>query len=216
MVFFRKQTNTVAVEQPFIPLIFNNQITPLDISGLKANEVEQAVLNEINNTKVNPGEVEGIYPGENKQTIGLRRFLTLTNSHFTPVDNTDFVSDDFLLGVVKNQPNTSATSGTGFFMLLKMRSISDIFDSLRSWEPNMLGDLSGFLGLNIDSTNNYLLTTSFVDGIVGNKNARILYDKNGNAVLMYIFADNDSVIITDSESAANEIILRLASNQVSQ
>jgi len=225
-LFFKKDNNTVNVPPQFIPLVFNDQITPLDITGLKADDIAQAVFNEISNTRVAPGQLEGIYLSENKQTIGIRRFLTLINSHLTLSDNTTFVSDNFLLGVVKNQTDTSATtdatvtantiSGTGFFMLLKMRSPSDIFDSLHAWEPNILNDLHGFLGLNIDSTNNYLLTTNFTDGIVQNKNARILYDKNGNIVLMYVFADNNSVIVTDSQSAANEIILRLASNQVSQ
>ena len=118
-----------------------------------------------------------------------------------------FVSDNFLLGVVKNK---------GFFMLLKMRSPADIFDSLRAWEPNFLLDLRGFLGININGETNYLLTKNFEDGFIQNKNARILYDQNGNIVLMYIFADNNSVVITGSEEAADEIILRLASNQVGQ
>jgi len=213
-LFFRKDTNTVEVQPQFSPLIFNDQITPLDVTGLKPEEITQNVLNKINNTKVKGGEVDGIYPGEDKQTIGFRRFLTLIHSHLTLVSNTDFVSDSYLIGVVKNQITTDATTGTGFFMLMKMRSMTDIFESLRTWEPNMLSDLHGFLGIDINSTNNYLLTTNFVDGIVENKNARILYDKNNNVVLMYIFADNNSVFITDSQAAAHEIILRLASNQI--
>jgi hypothetical protein len=219
-LLFQKGTNNVVVQKLFTPLVFNDQIMPLDISGLKPDEIAQAVLKEIGDTKVSGGQVEGIYLSETQnkiaQNIGLRRFLILTNSHFSPTDNTAFVSDNFLLGVVKNQVNADPTSGTGFFMLMKMRSTTDIFDSLRAWEPNILNDMHGFLGINIDSTNNYLLTKSFTDGIVENKNARILYDQNGNMVLMYVFADNNSVIITDSESAANEIILRLASNQTPQ
>ncbi len=160
--------------------------------------------------------MEGIYPTENKQAIGLRRFIALIDGHFVPDSNPLLVSDNFLMGVVKNQPNALANSGTGFFILIKVRSITDVFNSLRSWEPNMLTDLHGFLGLNISSASNYLFTKNFTDGIIDNKNARILYDQNGNIVLMYVFADDNSVVITDSQNAAKEIILRLAASQLQQ
>ena len=52
------------------------------------------------------------------------------------------------------------------------------------------------------------------DGIVNNKNARILRDKDGKAVLEYVFADETSVIITDKDKTAEEIMLRLASGQI--
>jgi hypothetical protein len=215
-LLFKKNTNTIAVQQQFVPLVFNDQITPLEISGLKKDDIAQAILNEINNTKVKSLGLEGIYLTENKQNIGLRRFLTLIDSHLTLDSNTTFVSDNFLLGVVKNpaNANANANSGTGFFILIKVRSATDIFDSLRAWEPNMLNDLHGFLGMSANTTNNYLFTKNFADGLISNKNARILYDQNGNIVLMYVFADDNSVVVTDSQNAAQEIMLRLASAQI--
>jgi len=215
-LFSTKKTNTIQLQPQFIPLVFTDKSTSLEVLGFKASDVTQAVFNEITNTTVNPGEVEGIYPTENKQMIGLRRFITLIGSSFAPDSNPVLVSDSFLIGVVKNEQNASANSGTGFFILIKIRSASDVFDSLRAWEPNMLTDLHGFLGLNISSATNYLFTKNFTDGIIQNKNARILYDQNGNIVLMYVFADDNSVVITDSQNAAQEIILRLASSQLQQ
>lgn len=216
-LFPTKKINTVpAVQSQFVPLVFTDKSISLEISGLKSDDIEQMVLNEVNNTTVNSGEVEGIYPTENKQTIGLRRFLTLIDSHFVPNESTLLVNDNFLMGVVKNSSNTNVNSGTGFFILMKIRSATDVFNSLHAWEPKMLTDLHGFLGLNIGSTTNYLFTKDFADGIIENKNARILYDQNGNIVLMYIFADDNSIVITDSQNAADQIILRLASNQLPQ
>jgi hypothetical protein len=215
-IFFRKNTATVPVAKQFTPLIFTDRAISIDVSGLKKEDIAQKVLSEVGSVNVKVGGVEGIYPVENKQIIGLRRFIALSKIHFTPVDNTQFVSDDFLMGVVKNQNNAASASGSGFFILLKVRSSQDIFDSLRAWEPSFLYDLHGFLGLNITSETNYLFTKDFTDGIVENKNARVLYDKDGNIVVAYIFADNNSIIITDSDSAAHEIMLRLASAQVGQ
>ncbi|MDR3519353.1 MAG: hypothetical protein P4L63_00475 [Candidatus Pacebacteria bacterium] len=218
-VFFfskRKTTDTVAVQPQFTPLIFTDQNTSFEISGMKKEQIAQTVFNEVASTTVQPDGVEGIYLTENKQLIGLRRFITLIGSHLSLVNDTDFVSDNFLLGVVKNQNNADVNSGTGLFILMKVRSATDIFDSLRSWEPNIVNDLHGFLGINLSSTTQYLFTKSFQDGVVENKNARILYDQNGSIVLMYIFADDNSVVITDSLPAAQEIILRLASVQPQQ
>jgi len=77
----------------------------------------------------------------------------------------------------------------------------------------MFFDLSGFVGVDINVDTTYLLTKDFEDGIIGNKNARILYDMNSQPVLMYIFANDTSVLITSSEQAADEVILRLTKDQ---
>ena len=212
--FIRKQRDQVVpVQTQTKPLIFSDKSTVFEISGIQKDQIAQEVFNESTNTTVKAGGVEAMYPTEKEQAVGLRKFITAIGSHFSPVDNTDFVSDNFLLGVVKNQANTSADSGTGFFILLKVRSATDIFNSLRAWEPNILNDLHGFFGIDLTTSTQYLFVKPFEDGIVENKNARILYDQNGNQVLMYIFADNNSVIVTDSISAAQEIILRLGSVQ---
>ena len=78
----------------------------------------------------------------------------------------------------------------------------------------MFYDLHGYFGIELNTDTNYLLEKNFEDGIIQNRNARILRDNNGKIVMMYIYAENSSLIITDSETAATEIILRLASAQV--
>ena len=78
----------------------------------------------------------------------------------------------------------------------------------------MLYDLHGFFGVNISADTNYLFTKDFEDGIVQNKNARILRDNEGKTVLMYVFADDNTVILTNSDAAVGEIITRLNSGQI--
>jgi hypothetical protein len=214
--FLRKNINTIEVEKQFVPIIFNDQSAYLEVLGFNKDEIAQAVLNEINTTKVKSGGVEGIYLTENKRIIGLRRFISLIKGNFVPGDNTLFINDNFLMGaVLVGLKSTSPTAGD-FFMLLKVRSTADIFDALRAWEGKMLSDLRGFLGINLSSDTKYLFTKDFEDGIVENKNARLLYDKDGKLVVMYIFADDNSVIITNTPNAAHEIMLRLAGSQKKQ
>jgi len=208
---FNRNIGTVKVEKQFMPLIFNDKTSFLEVSGLGKEEIAQIVSNQVNATQAKVGGVEGIYLTENKQIIGLRRFIAFIRSSFIPGDNMFFVSDNFLLGVVNAKTNTARISGEGFFILLKVRSTADIFDALRAWERKMFFDLYGFLGIKLSSDTNYLLTKGFEDGIVDNKNARILSDQNGEIVLTYVFADNNSVIISNSANAIHEIVLRLAS-----
>jgi hypothetical protein len=92
-----------------------------------------------------------------------------------------------------------------------MRSVADVFDTIRSWENKMFYDLHGFFGIDITSDTNYLLTKDFEDGFVQNKNARILRDKDGKIVMMYIFINDTSFIIANNEAAVREIMLRFSS-----
>ena len=78
----------------------------------------------------------------------------------------------------------------------------------------MFSDLHGFFGVALSPETKYLLIKEFQNGVVENKNARILYDNNKKIVMMYVLAGETSVIITNSENATHELMLRLASSQV--
>ena len=47
-----------------------------------------------------------------------------------------------------------------------------------------------------------------------NKNARVLRDKEGVIILMYVFADDKSVVVADSEEAVRIVKERLAAGEV--
>jgi len=204
----RGSTPPVAVEQEFVPLIFTDKNAIIEVGGLKKEAIEAKVIAEISTADLAKGETEGIYFSLNKKPVGLREFALLLGSSFAPGNN-PFIDDNFLLGAVSGETRD-------FFILLKMRSLGDIFSAMQGWETKMFLDLHGFFGLDIGPANQYFLTKSFEDGIVGNKNARILYNAEGKIVMMYVFADENSVVITDTNEAAGEIMLRLAASRVKQ
>jgi hypothetical protein len=212
---WREKNKPIEVMQQFVPLIFHDQSIFIEVGGLNKDEIKQVVLNHVEATEVKSEGVEGIYLTENKQVIGLRRFLAMIESNFLPGDNLLLVQDGFLMGVFNNHELPNVT-GKGFFLLMKMLSISDVFNSMRTWEGKMLSDLHKFIGVEISKDTNYLFTKDFDNGIVGNKNARIIHDQDGKLILMYVFADENSVVITDSMETAQEILLRLASKQREQ
>ena len=187
-------------------LIFTEQIDFTPIDGLTKEKIAETISNQINNVKVKIGGIEGIYLTENKKVVGFNRFNTLLKSNLTGNQLT-LISDNFLLGAFNGE-------NKDLFMLLKVKSFSDIFPVMQSWESKMLYDLHGFFGVTLSPETNYLFTKSFEDGIVANKNARILRDNNSQIVLMYVFADDNSIIITKSENAVSELIFRLNSSQI--
>ena len=78
----------------------------------------------------------------------------------------------------------------------------------------MLYDLRAFFEIPINSSTSYLFTKNFEDGVVKNKNARILYDQNGQIVLMYVFVDDTSLVIANKINAISEVMFRLSSSQL--
>ncbi|HEY4513612.1 MAG TPA: hypothetical protein VJH06_03830 [Candidatus Paceibacterota bacterium] len=237
--FSTRDVPSIPEQEQSAPIIFTDKSALLEVAGLKKGEIEKKVLEEISTTTVKVGGVEAIYLTVNKSLIGLRKFIVSIDGNFVPGDR-NFVDDNFLMGVVNSKiksatPDTPASPALGgsqgmtvsflraepvpptskdFFILLKIRSIADIFNAMRTWENKMFPDLHGFLGIDLSPDTKYLLTKNFEDGIVENKNARILYDKENKMVIMYVFADDNSVIITTTENAVDEIMLRLASSRV--
>ncbi len=211
--FGKKEAPTIAVERQFVPLIFSDASTSIDIDGLTKEKISQAVANAVLKTEVKAGGVEGIYLVLGKRDVGLREFTSLIQGNFVVPGSKLLVDDRFLMGALNTKTGVT-TPGGDFFMLLKMRSLTDIFDAMRSWEAKMFFDLQGFFGIEVSSENKYLLTADFEDGIIENKNARILYDKDKEIVMLYIFADDNSVVITSTEAAAREIMTRLAASQI--
>ena len=209
--FLSREASTVPVEKQFVSLIFNDQSSFIEVDGLNKDKIVEAVLNKVILTKVKVGGIEGMYLISNKKIVGLREFISLIKGNLAP---NNFIDDNFLLGVINNSTSTDSLLGRDFFVLIKVRSVTDVFDSLRAWEDKMFSDLHGFFAIDISSETKYLLTKDFDDSIVENKNARILYDKDNQIVMMYIFADDTSLVVTNAKNATREIILRLASSQI--
>lgn len=209
-----RQAPTIPIEEQFIPIIFNDKSVFLEVKDMQKEEIAQSVLNKVTATEVKEGGVEGIYLIRNKKIIGLREFLSSIKSNFVISDNAFLVRDDFLMGVINSGTQPASSAGKDFFILIKVRSTGDIFESLRAWENKMFFDIYGFFGMSLSPETRPLLTADFEDGIIQNRNARILYDGNKKIVMMYVLADENSVIIANTESAVREIMLRLASSRV--
>lgn len=211
LLFFmgNREVNTLEIERGLTPPIFIDRSVFAEVAGMKKGEFVQTLRNIAETAELKSQGIVGIYPTWDKQVVGLRQFLALLESSFAPDPNPILVSDNFLMGRV----NVASDNRLGFFILLQTRSTGDIFPALRVWERKMFYDLAPLLGWSINSQNSYLLTKDFEDGIAENRNTRELLDQDGNLVLMYALAEDESVVISDSREALREIMLRLAAKQ---
>lgn len=202
----------------FQSLIYTDKTEFKEIGGLSKDEIVNSIVNLTRTARIKAEGVGGVYLTDNKKIIGLRKFTTLIEGHFMPESEIE-VSDSFMFGIKNtgeqiNTPTGATTAlGGDLFILLKTRSFEDIFYPMRSWESDMFSDLHDLFGVKLAQNTKYLMTKSFEDTVIDNRNARVLYDQVGNIVLAYVFADNSSVIIAKSEQALSEVIVRLNVDQ---
>lgn len=201
-----KKENTLNVSNSSQPLIYSDQSSVLEISELSRDEIIETILTETFVSELKTDGIKAFYFSNNKNIIGLREFLKLIKSNFA-IENNKFLEDNFLLGYLNNE-------NKDLFILMKIRSLSDVFENLRQWENKMFLDLHRFWSISITPETEYLINKNFEDGIIQNKNARILYDNDGQIVMMYVFTTENSLVISNNEKLIAEIILRLSSSKL--
>jgi hypothetical protein len=115
------------------------------------------------------------------------------------------------------------------FFIFKVTSYERTFAGMLEWERNVGNDLailypSHPLSALPDSASTTLATTTpaqaefaeraagFRDEVVANHDARVLYDSRGNSVLLYGYADKETLVIARNRAAFAELLRRLATS----
>ncbi len=185
--------------------------------------IDSSVSVDITGTN-NPAEILAKINQKSQTGSGLVRALFLTktvNEVSENLKNNDFFSsldinapnslvrsltEKYLLGQYVDQ--NSLDKKTSFFLIFETGNYDQAYASLLSWEKNMLTDLSIFFNPNSQNIAN-VSKNSWKDIFINNKDARVLYNENGQALLYYGFIKNNFVI-TDNIEVFKIIINRLA------
>lgn len=207
-IIFVRNSQSVFVEKQFSPIIFVDRTQFVPIDNLKKDQVINTLKGALTLSTVREGAIDGYYLTENKKILDLTKFAEITAPNL-PNALLDIADPSFLVGVVKTTKNET-------FVLIKVKSFEDVFVEMQKWEDKMFLDLHDLFGLPLGKENNALLNEDFEDGFVDNKNARILYHPNGTIALMYVYANDTSIIITRSNLAAREVMRRLAGSAISK
>ncbi len=205
-IVFVRNSKTVSFENKFQPIIFVDRTQFVPIDNLKNDQVVPTLKSTFALSTVKSGGIDGYYLTKAKKMLPLDKFSEIIMPNLSS-KFIDLASPNFLVGTVKANKNEP-------FVLIKVKSFEDVFEEMQKWEKKMFLDLHDFFGMPLGKENNSLLNKDFEDGFVDNKNARILYRADGTVALMYIYADDTSVIITQSDIAAREVMQRLVGSEI--
>lgn len=96
------------------------------------------------------------------------------------------------------------------FIILKDTFFQNAFSGMLEWEKDMRSDLLPVIQVAHENENSVTAAEShFEDVIISNIDARVLRDDQGKTILIYAFADKDTIIITTSEATLKYILDRL-------
>ena len=100
------------------------------------------------------------------------------------------------------------------FIVLQPDDFGIVYAGMLEWESMLATDLAPlFPGVADFLTNNLSL---FVDETYRNKDVRTLRDLNGNVLLLYGFADKDTLIITRNEKIFETLLIRYQNSQLAR
>lgn len=114
----------------------------------------------------------------------------------------------------------NAVRGNQPFLILKTNSFDVALSGMFRWEPMMIRDLQNIFLRPADRVAPPLYTVGesnfsykFEDAILQNKEIRAVRDLKGNVVLLYVFLDTKTILITNDEVTLKDVSARLIKAQ---
>lgn len=114
----------------------------------------------------------------------------------------------FMLGVLGGSPQST-------FLIMRIESFENTFAGMLAWEATLARDL-GPIFYTAPRLRNLGTEPIFTDVISRNKDVRVLYDTEGEVVLLYSFLDNEVLVITDNIETLRTLITRLTTEKLSR
>lgn len=146
-----------------------------------------------------------VIAGKNK-ILPLENFSSLMNLTI-PSSLLRSLSDSYMVGVYTKQVLASGEKPS-LFLMFDVKDYNIVYAGMLEWEKSIVDDLSNLFEINKSNIEDGF-KTQFKDIVINNKDARVLYDKNGNDILYYIFIDKNNLVITNKQETINKIITRL-------
>jgi len=114
----------------------------------------------------------------------------------------------FMLGIFNDgTPHT--------FILVKLDSFENAYPGMLTWESTLKTDL-----LPLFASDETISTIpdgkKFQDVTIQNKDARVLKNASSTTVFLYSFFDNDTLIVTDTETSLRALIERLSAEKLAR
>ncbi len=186
--------------------IFTENQVQIDVTELNRTELIAAIRAQVNNTTLGAETINNLfvsYRGVNGQAqIPSTLFLQKLGVEI-PDTLALNLYPEFSLGVY------SLPRGNDLFMILRVKDFNEAFSAMREWESYMLTEMVRLYSIDTKDYGKEIFTKDFENETIYNKEARILKDEDGKAILSYIFLDTRTVMITTQTDSVGEVIKRL-------
>jgi hypothetical protein len=200
-------------------IIFSDEEEEFEITNLSRRQIlnELAVIKD--NIDLSAGEIENIFITESlddkdgvirKELISASDFFNAINARLS-ASFMRSLKPEFMLGIYMSGGNQP-------FLILKTSFYENAFTGMLEWERDIKDDLAPLFGLanssailneDFGTSTLSIVTPTFSDFVVKNKDARILKNNDGTIALIYSFIDKNTIVITTSENTFGEILARL-------
>jgi hypothetical protein len=137
------------------------------------------------------------------EMLTSKNFLSLIKAT-TPSTLIRSLTDKYLLGKYLIQNNKSA-----IFLIFQTTDYPQAYSSMLEWEKTMFQDLTILFDINDQEQGNQLSEKKWKDVVIKNKDARVLYNNNGEEILYYVFVNKNNFVITNNLNALKEVLARL-------
>lgn len=114
------------------------------------------------------------------------------------------LSDTYMIGTYTYDANSP-------FIIVKNTFFQNAFSGMLDWEKTMRADLLPLIQVAHPKETAIATSTVFADTVVSNTDTRALKNEEGDFILLYAFADKDTIVIATNTSTLKYILDRLLS-----
>lgn len=189
--------------QTFIDM--TNTVSVTDVAGILQTEVAKGGT---------AGSIKSLFlthaTTSKQEFLPLEDFLNIIKTT-APSSLTRSLDDSYMVGTYQSKDDEATPH---LFFLLKTTDYNQSYAGMLAWEKTLLDDFFVIFHIDVSGDRSTLFEKSWKDIIIENKDARILYDTQGNPVLYYLFIDKNTFIITDSQDTIKEVSSRLLAKKI--
>lgn len=202
----KERTPEIVVTETKIPsLISAEKTTSIEVGNLAEGKIIDITKSTIQNVSGPENQIVHIYFTDSrtgkKRIITTEEFLTGIKS-MAPFALRQTLGESFMLGIfIKDSIHHP-------FLILKTSNFQIAFSNMYTWEKTLFSDF--YLPFNLNNIEDNFVN-SWSDLLVENRNTRVLRQDDETMTLLYGFADENTLIITDSAESFKEVLKRIQS-----
>lgn len=192
------------------PLIFADTNKEINITDLSRESMVNSIQRELRNRQLESGTIENLYITESVPTgkilVTPSRFLSAIGST-PPSILLQSLDRKFMVGVHSQETNQ-------LFILFTTSLYFNAFQGMLDWEERMFDELYLLFNIDVSGENQELFNKKFEGTFIKNKDAQVIKNAQEEIVLLYLFIDRQTIIITGGTDALDEVIGRLSIQQI--